>query len=91
MPNTTVQLTYPVQHGGQDITRITLRRPRVRDIERLDKLTGDTRRSVTLLSDLSGQPPEAIREIDAGDFKKLGEVVQDFLGDTPPIPGSSAR
>ena len=91
MTNTTVQLTYPVQHGGQTITEITMRRTKVRDIERLDELTGDALRSVTLISDLSGQDPDVIREMDAADFKKLGEVVQDFLGNPPPIPKSSAR
>ena len=89
MTNTTVHLTYPVQHGGQTIAEITMRRPKVRDIERLDKLTGDAFRSVTLISDLSGQAPDVIREMDTADFKKLGEVVQDFLGDTPPIPENS--
>lgn len=77
----TITLKHPVEFDGRTIKEITLRRPKVRDLERMDKVKGELAKSVTLIADLAEITPDNVRDLDAEDFKRVSEVIGDFLGE----------
>ena len=87
----TIKLDHPLEHEGQQIAEIKLRRAKVRDIERLDHVKGDVRRLIILFSDLTEHPHGLFRAMDAVDFKKIGKVVEVFLGNAPSPPADSEK
>jgi len=77
---TTVTLREPIEINGAKIGVLTLRRPKVRDLEAIDKIAGETAKTVALIANLSELPPETIRELDAADFAAASKAVADMLG-----------
>ena len=77
----TIKLQYPVEFRGAEVTEIVIRRrPRARDIEKMANATGGQgTQMMTLAADLTEQPPDLLRELDAADFMALQEAVADFL------------
>jgi hypothetical protein len=60
---------------------LQVRRPKVSDLEAMEKASGSVMtRSVMLLASLIQMPPEAIREMDGEDFQSLDELVTGMLG-----------
>jgi len=76
----TVTLREPIEINGAKIGVLTLRRPKVRDLEAIDKIAGETAKTVALIANLSELPPETIRELDAADFAAASKAVADMLG-----------
>mgnify|MGYP003607430467 CR=1 FL=1 len=77
---TTVTLREPIEINGAKIGVLTLRRPKVRDLEAIDKIAGETAKTVALIANLSELPPEAVRELDAADFAAASKAVAEMLG-----------
>jgi len=77
---TTIALREPIEINGAKIGVLTLRRPKVRDLEAIDKIAGETAKTVALIANLSELPPETVRELDAADFAAASKVVADMLG-----------
>lgn len=78
----TITLDMPIQVEGREITQVTLRRPKVGDIRRMDKQGGsDLEKTLWLLSTLGELTPEEVDELDGGDLEKLADVVGDFTGE----------
>ena len=76
----TIQLDYPIMIDGQKITRIDMRRPKVRDRLLSEKLDGsDAEKEVRLLANLCEFPPQQLEELDMADYVKLQEALADFL------------
>lgn len=81
MANTrTITLKHPIEVGGAPVSTLTLRRPKVADLERTDKAEGPVAKSVILLSDLAELSPEEVRSINASDYGQVMGAVEDFLG-----------
>lgn len=77
---TRVPLTHPVTVNGQELDHLTLRRPKVRDMLTADKQkTSDAEKEIRLFANLCEVAPEAIENLDLGDYRKLQEAYQDFL------------
>ncbi|PCJ57848.1 MAG: hypothetical protein COA65_08880 [Rhodospirillaceae bacterium] len=89
MSDVTIKLNHPVEHNGETIDEITLRRPKVKDLRKLDAIKGEVEKGVHLVSKLASLPSAVVDEIDAEDFVKISEQVADFLGGSLPTGGTS--
>ena len=76
---TTIKLKHPITVDGREVAQLTLRRPKVRDLERMDKVSGEIAKAVTLVADLAELSPDQVRELDAEDFTAVAEALGDFL------------
>ncbi len=81
---TSIKLKHPIIADGVEVTELALRRPKVRDLERIDKVSGEIAKAVTLTADLAQLTPDQVREFDAEDFAAVAERLGDFLGDARP-------
>ncbi len=88
-----MQLLYPVTVGGQEVTTLDMRRPKVKDdlaIQAMGKSEGE--REVMLFAVLCGVGPEVIRELDQGtDYTELQRTYEGFFGLGTTTSGSPAR
>ena len=77
-----IELQYPIDADGQLITHLTLRRPKVRDIQVLEAKGGDEfSKSVNLIANLTMLSPDQVMEMDMGtDFITVRDRVNNFLG-----------
>ena len=76
----TIQLREPVDINGAKIGVLRLRRPKVRDLEAIDKVAGETAKTVALIANLAELSPETVRDLDAADFAAASKAVADMLG-----------
>jgi len=77
---TTITLREPIEINGAKVGVLTLRRPKVRDLEAIDKIAGETAKTVALIANLAELPPETVRELDAADFAAASKAVAEMLG-----------
>jgi hypothetical protein len=77
----TIQLLHPFEVNGETITEVTLRRPKIRDMERAQKHKDDMAKSIHMLVDLTELPIGTIRELDTEDFNQLAKRVGEYTGD----------
>ena len=77
---TTITLREPIEINGATVGYITLRRPKVRDLEAIDKIQGETAKTVALIANLAELSPETVRDLDAADFAAASKAVADMLG-----------
>ncbi|MBK1690970.1 phage tail assembly protein [Ectothiorhodospira mobilis] len=76
-----IKLEHPITADGQEVQSLKLRRPKVRDLEVMEAAGDrDIARSVSLIANLAEVSPDALRELDAGDFMRVSETVAGFLG-----------
>ena len=85
---TVIDLQTPLRVGGMEMRQLNLRRPKVRDLERMDKAAGDMAKALTLIADLSEIAPDDLREMDAADFIAVSTALSDFLASTPARSGA---
>ena len=86
---TTITLKHPITVDGREVAELTLRRPKVRDLERMDKVSGEMAKAVTMVADLAEISPDQVREIDGEDFIAVSEVLADFLAGVRPTSDKS--
>ena len=55
---TSIKLKHPITVDGVETSTISLRRPKVRDLERMDKVPGEMSKAVTMVADLAEITPE---------------------------------
>ncbi len=78
--NKTITLKYPFEHDGMNITELPLRRPKVGDMEAMEKNgSSEMAKAIGLTARLSGLAPDAVRKIDGEDFIAINKVLSDFL------------
>jgi uncharacterized protein YeeX (DUF496 family) len=75
-----IQLRTPVEINGATVRVLRLRRPKVRDIEAIDKVAGETAKSVALIANLSEWTPDQVREMDVADFAEASRAVGEMMG-----------
>ena len=80
-PGEEIKLLAPVSRAdGSKMETITLRRPKVKDIEAAQKGAGTKeRRALMIYSILAGVPFDELIELDWADMQRLREVYHDFL------------
>lgn len=81
--STTILFKYPVQPKDpkKDLIReIILKRPLVGDLESSDIAEGDVKKTIVIISSLSGLPSGVIRRIDLEDFKRVSGFLEESLG-----------
>jgi hypothetical protein len=83
----TYTLQYPITVDGQTLSEITIRRPKVGDIKRMDKQTGTQFSKVMwLLCQLAELSPAALDELDVADLAGLTPIIEGFLEGAAPTP-----
>ena len=83
-PHTTdVTLQYPIHIDGVETAVLRLRRPRVVDLELMERERGELGKTIALISHLAEISPQSVRELDAADFQELSETVAGFLAPEP--------
>lgn len=85
---TTIKLQHPVMIDGVSVNELTMRRPKVRDLESIDRISGDTAKAVALVANLAEIATDEVRELDAEDFVAVSTAVGDFLGERPATSGA---
>ena len=76
----TIKLAYPVTVSGVEITEISLRRMKARDLKIMEsRKGGDLEKSMQLVADLAEMDTAVIDELDAADFATVSETVESFL------------
>ena len=74
-----IKLKYPVRHGDKEITEVTLKRLKGKDLVESEKFPGELERSAFLISRATGLPMEVVLEMDGEDFTSLSQKVARFL------------
>lgn len=79
----TVRLSQPISWEGQEITEVTITKPKVKDLKRMNAQLADIddqlEQGIAMAAALSGLPVEAIEELDTDDFTAVSEVIADFF------------
>lgn len=68
-----VILSTPVEHDGRQVTEVTVRAPRVKDMKLVDRLDGIDR-SIRLVAELTGLPPGVVEKLTVADFEAIDMV-----------------
>lgn len=77
----TFELTYPVTYKGEEVSEITLRRPKMADVKKLSAAKGDAlAASSQTVADLAGKPIGLIDELDPEDYAPMQKWAQEVLG-----------
>jgi len=75
-----ITLKYPITVNGQEITSLSLRRPKVRDMLVADKSAASSaEQEMNLFANLCEVDNDTILELDAADYKQLQETYSNFL------------
>lgn len=80
----TIVLNEPilsVAAGGQQIDRVTLRRPKAKLLEEVEAIEGDYATMARLIAKTSDPAltPSEIGELDGNDFKRMSAMIRGFL------------
>lgn len=76
----TIVLKYPVQHNDIKFESVTMRRPKVRDLVKVQSPgVSPAEQEVNLISILTDINPDDLMEIDGGDYGKIQKVLTGFL------------
>jgi len=75
-----IDLEFPLNDSGQELTTLTIRRPKVRDmLHSSDKDSSNADNEVRLFASLCDIPPTLIEEMDLLDYQKLQAAYSGFL------------
>jgi hypothetical protein len=85
----TIQLSRPVQDGAQQLTSLTLRRPKAIDLDVMDEARGSRAGTRRLAARLAAVGQSAIDDLDCYDFGQVAEAISNFL-EKPATPASGA-
>lgn len=76
-----IDLAYPIDFEGSKLSKITLRRPNVKDARKARATHKDAAdQEIALVAALSGLPVSAIEELDVSDYSKIQEALSGFFG-----------
>ena len=87
--NNEYALKVPLDNGGTKITKVTLRRMKVKDIKAIEAAgkDGNMAAGVAALAAACDLPSEVIEEMDVEDFTALSEKLASFLPKVRPNTG----
>ncbi len=88
-PTARIDLKFPIQVSGVEVSHLIMRRPKVRDELLYSKASGaDADRALALYASLTETPVEDLMELDSFDWAKLDEQFLAFKGARPQQPNS---
>ena len=96
IPSVEVELVFPVEHDGRTYDKLSIRRPKVKDLIQAERQPGEVGRMSQLLAICSGVPFPVVGEMYTGDFyaacarSGLGFLSEDGPGDLSAGPSSSS-
>lgn len=73
-------LVDPIMVDGQEVTELTFRRIKGKDLRDMERQPGNTEKSFFIIARLSGLPPEAVDEMDGEDIDACSEIIEGFMG-----------
>ncbi len=77
----TFDLAYPITYKGEEVSELTLRRPKMADVKKLAAADGDAlAASAQTVADLAGKPIALIDELDPEDYAPMQAWAQEVLG-----------
>lgn len=76
-----ITLKHPVKLAtGQTLGKVTLRRPKVKDLKAAQRVSDKTEeQELALIAMLAGLTPEDIEELDLADYKAIAESFRAML------------
>lgn len=78
----TFELKFPVPFNGETITKVTLRRPKGREIRAMNNGKGSQiDRSFEMMASLADREVELFDEMDAADIKKIDDWLEGVMGE----------
>ena len=79
-----IDLLVPVDANGQRFERVTMRRPKVKDmIESANGAANDSDNELNLIAVLTGINPEDLKEFDGSDYLAMQDKLKGFLYSRP--------
>lgn len=83
-PTVDIELDFPIEVDGLKIDTITMRRPKVRDSFKAQRVKGgEMEKGLALMADLCECPQEHLLELDEIDLEKLQAQYGAFTGRVP--------
>jgi len=88
-----LKLKYPVQIKDADgavtetVSELHFKRLNGRKMRAVDAAKGEIGKTLALIAASAGVPPSTVDLMDAEDITAAGEVIADFLGQSPPTGG----
>lgn len=80
-PQVDIDLQFPVDFDGANVTQLTMRRPKVRDSFKAQRAKGsEFEKGLALIADLCEVKQEMLLELDEIDLEKLQAQYLDFTG-----------
>jgi hypothetical protein len=78
-------LAYPITYKGEELSELTLRRPKMADVKKLAAAKGEVlAASSQTVADLAGKPIGLIDELDPEDYAPMQAWAQEVLGKLAP-------
>lgn len=75
-----LKLSTSIEHGGKEITSLTIRRPIVADMLAAQKVsTNEPERELNLIAVLTGLPRAAVEKLDMRDYMALQRKLAEFM------------
>jgi hypothetical protein len=80
MNTTTIDLGYPINIDGRDVSILEMRRPRVGDRLAIEKMSADdAEKEIRFIANLCEIAPSEIEKLDMADYLKVQETLASFL------------
>lgn len=81
-----VNLKYPIKEGEKEITKLEFVRPKVKHLQNIDlSKMSETKNILKLTQALTAVDEKALKELDLFDLQKVGEVITNFLEESPQL------
>jgi hypothetical protein len=85
-----IKLEHPVTIENVETERLSLRRPKVRDMLASDKVGGsDAEKEIRIFANLAEVSPAVIEELDLYDYGQLQKAYQGFLSSAKKAPAKA--
>ena len=92
--NDRVKLSQPLKVGDRNITEVTIRRPKVRDLRAIETArqpdASEMDQGIAMAATLCDLPLDYMDDMDAGDFAAISEVITRFFPQAPASKSGAA-
>lgn len=76
----TYRMLFPVKRGDGEVAEVTLRRPRVADVQAVDNVKGEFSKQIRMLAQVSGVEDPILKRFDLVDFYACDQIIRDLMG-----------
>ncbi len=85
-----VTLEVPIEFDGRQISELTLQRPKVKHLKKMEAIESDVEKAVMLIATLASISESAVEELDSVDFSQCSEVIEEFMAKKPQKTGEKS-